>query len=94
MTITTPPPDKESGTARKAPIKQPETKAAILRRLLNRKSGATVPALQKATGWQAHSVRAAMSGLRKTGFTIARTDPANPRGAPVYRITAKPGCAG
>ena len=50
-----------------------------------------MPALQKATGWQAHSVRAALSGLRKNGYTIARVDPTKPDGDAVYRITAKPG---
>ena len=40
-----------------------ETKTAILRRLLSRKTGANLAALQSATGWQPHSVRAALSGL-------------------------------
>lgn len=29
--------------------------------------------LQKATGWQAHSIRAALSGLRKKGIRIDLT---------------------
>jgi len=67
-----------------------ETKAAILRRLLTRKNGADLAALQSATGWQPHSVRAALSGLRKAGFSIERTDPAKPDNGPVYRITVGP----
>ena len=67
-----------------------ETKAATVRRLLARKSGADLAALQKATGWQAHSVRAALSGLRKAGYTIDRVPPKTEGGVAVYRITAEP----
>ena len=67
-----------------------ETKAAILRKLLSRKAGADIAALQSATGWQPHSVRAALSGLRKAGFTIDRADPTKPGGTATYRITGQP----
>ena len=67
-----------------------ETKTAILRKLLSRKAGADLAALQSATGWQPHSVRAAMSGLRKAGYTIDRADPAKVGGGAVYRITSGP----
>lgn len=67
-----------------------ETKATILRKLLSRKNGADVIALQSATGWQPHSVRAALSGLRKTGYTIERTAPAIVGGTSDYRITGAP----
>jgi hypothetical protein len=70
-----------------------ETKAAILRKLLSRKSGAGLATLQSATGWQPHSVRAAMSGLRKAGYTIDRADPAKAGGGTVYRITSGPDSA-
>ena len=67
-----------------------ETKAAILRKLLSRKAGADLAALQAATGWQPHSVRAALSGLRKAGYSIDRADPGKPGGSAVYRITSGP----
>ena len=67
-----------------------ETKTAILRKLLGRKNGADIGTLQSATGWQPHSVRAGLSGLRKAGYTIERTDPAKPDNGPVYRITGGP----
>lgn len=67
-----------------------ETKTAILRKLLSRKSGADLTALQSATGWQPHSVRAALSGLRKAGYTIDRTDPAKRGNGPIYRLTGTP----
>ena len=67
-----------------------DTKAAILRKLLSRKSGADIAALQSATGWQPHSVRAALSGFRKAGYTIDRSVLAKPGKEPVYRITNSP----
>ena len=67
-----------------------ETKAATLRRLLARKSGADLAALQDATGWQPHSVRAALSGLRKAGYKIDRVPPKIEGGTAIYRITAEP----
>ena len=39
-------------------------------RLINRKSGATMEQIQTITGWQPHSIRAAISGLRKRGMTV------------------------
>ena len=67
-----------------------ETKTAILRKLLRRKTGADLAALQSATGWQPHSVRAALTGLRKAGYGIDRADPSKPEGGTVYRITRDP----
>lgn len=72
----------------KAPTRA--TKTAILRKLLSRKSGADLSALQSATGWQAHSVRAALSGLRKAGYIIDRTEPTKPGGSTVYRLGLGP----
>ncbi|MEX0328921.1 MAG: DUF3489 domain-containing protein [Ruegeria sp.] len=66
------------------------SKTAILRKLLSRKAGADLAALQSATGWQAHSVRAALSGLRKTGYSVERSEPVKPGGSAVYRITSDP----
>ncbi|SEO89027.1 Protein of unknown function [Salinihabitans flavidus] len=70
-----------------------ETKAALVRRLLARKSGADITALQEATGWQAHSVRAALSTLRKAGYKIDRMPKKKVGSPPVYRITATPEAA-
>ncbi len=68
----------------------PETKTEILRKLLSRKSGADLATLQSATGWQAHSVRAALSGLRKAGFIIERAAPVKPGGKTIYRLGLGP----
>jgi len=67
-----------------------ETKAAVLRRLLARKAGTDLTTLQLATGWQPHSVRAGLSGLRKAGYAIDRTEAAKPGGTATYRITGGP----
>lgn len=48
------------------------SKAASLLRLLTTGSGASLDDMIEATGWQPHSVRAAMTGLRKRGFEITR----------------------
>ena len=61
------------------------TKIAAVIRLLRRSSGATIAQLQKATGWKPHSVRAALTGLRKKGHDVQRDK--NARGVSVYRIT-------
>ena len=66
------------------------TKTAILRKLLSRKAGADLVALQAATGWQPHSVRAALSRLRKAGYLVDRTKPTKPGGNAVYRLGLGP----
>ena len=43
------------------------TKTDAVLKLLERQQGATVAQLQKATGWQPHSVRAALTWLRQEG---------------------------
>jgi hypothetical protein len=50
----------------------PKGKLGAMLALLLRTEGATLEAMQAATGWQAHSVRGAMSGAlkKKLGFTI------------------------
>ena len=48
------------------------TKIQIVRDLLSSETGATLEALCAATGWQSHSVRAALSSLRKDGTVILR----------------------
>jgi predicted ArsR family transcriptional regulator len=50
----------------------PQGKAGTILGLLKRPKGARITELQKATGWQAHSIRAALTGLRKRDITITR----------------------
>ena len=67
------------------PVRQ-GTKQALLIGLLKRKSGATIDEAVKATGWQAHSVRGAISGAlkKKLGLTVT-SESVDGRGR-VYRI--------
>ncbi|OYW62136.1 MAG: hypothetical protein B7Z31_01720 [Rhodobacterales bacterium 12-65-15] len=60
--------------AESAPIMPPprQTKASLMRSRLGEPGGASLAALMAATGWQAHTIRAALSGLRKQGLTITR----------------------
>lgn len=68
---------------------RPGTKQALLIDLLNRKKGATIDDAVKATGWQPHSVRGAISGTlkKKLGLTVASEIIGN-RGR-VYRIVGQ-----
>ena len=49
-----------------------KTKKQELIRLLGGKTGADVARLSDKLGWQPHSVRAAMTGLRKEGYDIQK----------------------
>lgn len=49
------------------------TKQALLIAMLQRAGGATVAELMAATGWLSHTVRAALTGLRKRGLGIERS---------------------
>jgi hypothetical protein len=73
-----PPPTAEAALS-------PQGKIATLVALLRRDEGATVEAMMAATGWQAHSVRGALSGSVKKalGLTVVseKVD-----GVRVYRI--------
>jgi hypothetical protein len=51
--------------------------------LLQRKNGATLADLVAATGWQPHTTRAALTGLRKRGHVIEKSQRG---GATTYRI--------
>lgn len=64
------------------------TKQAVLIDLLRRKDGTTLDEMVAATGWQAHSVRGAMSAAlkKKLGLTIT-SEKIEGRGR-VYRIAA------
>ena len=55
------------------PPASPKGKLGAMLSLLLRSEGATLADMQNATGWQAHSVRGAMSGAikKKLGFEIS-----------------------
>ncbi|MBA3667720.1 MAG: DUF3489 domain-containing protein [Sphingomonas sp.] len=61
------------------------TKAAMVTKILSREKGATVLEIAKATGWQPHSCRAFLTGVRKKSQIVKeqRAD-----GKLAYRIEA------
>ena len=66
---------------------KPGTKTARLLKSLSGK-GATLKALSKSLGWQEHTVRAAMTGLRKRGYAIDRITGEADKPA-IYRVAAQ-----
>lgn len=62
------------------------TKTERVVAMLAKPKGADLNAICKATGWQPHSARAALSGLRKAGHAIERLPGDGKGGASVYRI--------
>lgn len=66
MTQTNP---KPGNTARP----EPATKIAQVIALLQSPNGASLEEMATATGWLPHTMRAALTGLRKKGHAIAKT---------------------
>jgi Protein of unknown function (DUF3489) len=65
---------------------RPSKKGTILA-LLKRPRGAAISELTAATGWQSHSVRAVLTGLRKEGRELLRDK--DDAGATRYRVTER-----
>ena len=63
------------------------SKLAHVIALLERNHGATIAELIAATGWLAHTTRAALTGLRKRGYAVAIDRSDDKRGS-FYRIPA------
>ena len=61
-----------------------QTKQSKLANMLRRKDGATIAQIMKVFGWQPHTARAAISGLKKRG---ERVESAIENSKRVYRIT-------
>ena len=78
---------KPNGRTSPAAVR-PGTKQALLIDLLKRKKGATIEKIVEATGWQAHSVRGAISGTLKKKLGLAVTSEKPGDGPRRYRIVA------
>ncbi len=78
-------PYADASKARPLGAPRPGSKQALLVDALLQPEGATLEALRSATGWLPHTVRAALTGLRKRGYTVAaqRAD-----GVTTYRASA------
>jgi hypothetical protein len=69
---------------------RPDTKKARLIARLEHPRGVDIATLSTDLGWQPHSTRAALTGLRKDGYTIERL-PFGPDQPTRYRITGTTG---
>lgn len=70
------------------------TKASMITKILSREKGATVLEIVKASGWQPHSCRAFLTGLRKKYLILKEQ---RPDGKLAYRIEcdlSEPTCKG
>ena len=63
-----------------------ETKAQIVERLLKARNGTSLAELVEATGWQPHTCRAFLTGLRKKGKEPVRDKRKD--GTTFYKLTA------
>ena len=91
------PPELEAKDARPAEEREPGpsgpsaprdgSKLAQVIELLQRDHGATIDELIAATGWLAHTTRAALTGLRKRGYAVEIDRSDDKRGS-FYRIPA------
>jgi len=70
----------------KPTTKQHASKIGLVLELLLRVDGATIEQIVEATGWLAHTTRAALTGLRKKGHVI--TSEKREGAGRVYRVEA------
>ncbi len=63
------------------------SKQALVLSLLSRPEGATIDDLLSATGWLAHTTRAALTGLRQRGYEFIRSK--NEAGQTVYKAAPR-----
>ena len=73
----------------KKTVAKPKTKKQICIEMLKRPKGASVAELQKAIGWQAHSVRGFLSGTIRKLDGIALVSEQTERGERRYRVQPK-----
>ena len=69
--------------------KKRTTKKDQLIKLLGSKSGCDIRSLSTKLGWQQHTTRAALSGLRKAGYQVVNEKPTK-GGISKYRILSSP----
>lgn len=81
---TTPVRIEAASTAEEVEAASPRAGTKLDRMLSMLREGATVEQMVASLGWQSHTVRAAMTGLRKRGYVIDRTQPES--GETLYAI--------
>jgi Protein of unknown function (DUF3489) len=75
---------RQAAEVGKAPPREGSKLASVIA-LLRRSEGATIDVLTKATGWLPHTTRAAITGVRKRGYSVVLDRSAE--GASVYRLS-------
>jgi Protein of unknown function (DUF3489) len=75
---------QQAAEADKAPPREGSKLASVIA-LLRRSEGATIDVLTKATGWLPHTTRAAITGVRKRGYSVILDR--GGEGASVYRLS-------
>ena len=73
-----------------APAVRPESKKARLIGMLRQPGGSTIAAISAALGWQAHTTRATITGLRKADHAVETAKPADGSIGLIYRVASKP----
>jgi hypothetical protein len=69
-----------------AALERTGTKQALVLALLQRQEGASLPELVQATGWLAHTTRAALTRLRQSGHELLKEK--RDTGETAYRVAA------
>lgn len=69
--------------------RMPQGKLGLIIARISTPDGATIEGLAKETGWQQHTLRAAISRMRRSGFQIELT--AGPDGSKAYRAVEAEG---
>ncbi|MEZ5747438.1 MAG: DUF3489 domain-containing protein [Paracoccaceae bacterium] len=68
-----------------------ESKKDRLIGMLSRDGGTTIAAISSALGWQPHTTRAAITGLRKSGHEVETAKPEDGTSGLIYRIAVGAG---
>lgn len=85
VAISTSPKGPKAASAAKGAKTKSRTKKDQLIRMLSTKAGVDIATIGARLGWQGHSVRAALSGLRKSGHAL-HTQKGREGGPSRYRI--------
>jgi hypothetical protein len=82
---------RSAGKGARAGVRAPRrtTKRDRMVRLLKASTGREIAALSRELGWQSHTTRAALTRLRRAGYTIEKLAPQN-NGGSRYRISGEP----
>lgn len=84
-----PDPSGEEAVAPAHPSRSPQGKLGLVLTRLTSPAGATIDELAEETGWQSHTLRAAISRLRRKGYRIEHS--ANADGSKAYRQVSTEG---